>query len=595
MASSALPPEAWISTWLSSLPDPSPPDWPNLPVRRLISPSPTVSAATNGSSSESAGDLPVGHVPAVPASAWPTTFSVGSGAAIFRRVLLPALLQARREVVLVTCFWSRDSETRLALSAALEMLAAARMTASREHGQLPTLRVRIGLSSLSLWQKLVHPSSREGRVFSPAEWTAVLGLPDVSVLQTAGIELSVKSLFFRPLSVLHPKFLIVDRERAWLPSCNVSWEDWLEGCIGVQGEGILGALMDFYWAVWETRSPMAPLEDVPEINEEAYGWPINTSSLTDSARPLLAYIEFSPTPSQERVHTVLLPSPHHTQPNFRPLPCQSTPIPSPTPLNLALRQLFGNARTEIFLQTPNITCPAVVDAIVAALARGVNVSLVTSRGAMVLEQLVTAGQTNAQAVAKLVARYRTLAQGIRLASSAPTRSTGGGPGNTAALGLGKQLNRSGNAVTRLYSGLLRTKGRADDATYRPILSRAGAGADGDVDVEAQIPTPGRLQIRYFPSAATRPGRMSRRASRAAIDVAEPERRDHGLAHTHLKLTIVDGMYVVLGSGNMDRASWFTSQELGILFCSENVAGRIRATMEEVLSGRTDLGFDVDVD
>ena len=33
--------------------------------------------------------------------------------------------------------------------------------------------------------------------------------------------------------------------------------------------------------------------------------------------------------------------------------------------------------------------------------------------------------------------------------------------------------------------------------------------------------------------------------------------------SHIKCTVVDEEVIVLGSGNMDRASWFTSQELGI--------------------------------
>ena len=32
---------------------------------------------------------------------------------------------------------------------------------------------------------------------------------------------------------------------------------------------------------------------------------------------------------------------------------------------------------------------------------------------------------------------------------------------------------------------------------------------------------------------------------------------------HTKCTVVDEEFIVLGSGNMDRASWYTSQELGI--------------------------------
>ena len=33
--------------------------------------------------------------------------------------------------------------------------------------------------------------------------------------------------------------------------------------------------------------------------------------------------------------------------------------------------------------------------------------------------------------------------------------------------------------------------------------------------------------------------------------------------SHIKCTLVDEEVIVLSSGNMDRASWYTSQELGI--------------------------------
>ena len=60
-----------------------------------------------------------------------------------------------------------------------------------------------------------------------------MGLPAPEEL--AGLELVVKSVFVRPFSVMHPKFIIVDRKRAFMPSCNVSWEDWFEGCIDMEG------------------------------------------------------------------------------------------------------------------------------------------------------------------------------------------------------------------------------------------------------------------------------------------------------------------------------------------------------------------------
>ena len=41
--------------------------------------------------------------------------------------------------------------------------------------------------------------------------------------------------------------------------------------------------------------------------------------------------------------------------------------------------------------------------------------------------------------------------------------------------------------------------------------------------------------------------------------------------SHIKCTVVDEEVIVLGSGNMDRASWYTSQELGIALKGQQVA------------------------
>ena len=55
--------------------------------------------------------------------------------------------------------------------------------------------------------------------------------------------------------------------------------------------------------------------------------------------------------------------------------------------------------------------------------------------------------------------------------------------------------------------------------------------------------------------------------------------------SHLKLVMVDEEVTVLGSGNMDRASWYTSQELGVAFFSAEMAEKIRECVDEGLEGR----------
>lgn len=79
-----------------------------------------------------------------------------------------------------------------------------------------------------------------------------------------------------------------------------------------------------------------------------------------------------------------------------------------------------------------------------------------------------------------------------------------------------------------------------------------------------------------------------------IEFYEPRRSDGGKGEpvqSHLKLTIVDDELVVLGSGNLDRASWYTSQELGVALFSRELAGTIGTALGKVLEGRKRVVYD----
>jgi len=171
-------------------------------------------------------------------------FRVGVGDDIYSGIL-PAIETAEFEVILVTCFWARS--TSLArLSNTFRTLSSKSIARGG-----PKIRVRICFSSLSLFQKLFHTSSPAGYVYPPSTWVKKLGLPPPADL--TGLDLQIKSVFVRPFSVMHPKFIVVDRTRVWLPSCNVSWEAWFEGCIELSGP-VLQQFVRFWKAFWAGES-----------------------------------------------------------------------------------------------------------------------------------------------------------------------------------------------------------------------------------------------------------------------------------------------------------------------------------------------------
>jgi phosphatidylserine/phosphatidylglycerophosphate/cardiolipin synthase-like enzyme len=458
----------------------------------------------------------------------PVRFQLGTGASIYTTALIPAILSAESEIILVTCFWAK-SKTLSALGQALDSLASSRLTSiERGHSILP-LRIRICFSSRSLFQKLFHTSSRDGYVYPPSSWSGTLGLPRAEVLESAGIQLQVKTLFFLPFSVMHPKFLIVDRRRAFIPSCNISWEAWLEGCVEIQGPAI-ASLLDFFSRTWNM-----------DVNQSDSLPPYSSltpkdDTLSDRIISPAHHVHSFP-PGSPDVPTVILPSSHHRNPDFRPLPWQAIPPPPPTPLNVAMLQLIDESSSSIYLQTPNLTSEPVISALLDALGRGINVTIVTSRNMMLLEQLVTAGTTTSWCVRSLVRRYRAMVAEFEQPSKRHGRGRYHLVGNVR------------NADTR------------------------------NSDVEAQHLNPGRLRVCYFRS------HQAIKQTAAGVDASEEP------VHSHLKLTVVDEEFTVLGSGNMDRASWYTSQELGILFQSRDFAAAVLSSVYLVLDGRLDVVFD----
>jgi phosphatidylserine/phosphatidylglycerophosphate/cardiolipin synthase-like enzyme len=434
----------------------------------------------------------------------PQNFLLGTGNQICANIF-DAFRTVQHEILFVTCFWAR-SATQAAFASALKALSARAVASNRR------VRVRIGFSSCSLWQKLTQTSSLSGKLWPAWALAGTFGLP--SLAELPGLDIAVRSIFVRPLSVMHSKFVICDRERMFLPSCNVSWEDWFEGCIEMRGE-IVGQTLLFWESFWGRNEALPPLQsDARPVAEDEAS---SRSDLgLDPERDVVDSIvpERSVQTSLSGVGvtpTIFLPSPHHRNPRFRPFPFFSaTPVPPPTPLNIFLLTVFGAAKRNIYIQSPNLTSQPVLDAILAALQRGVNVQIVSNRRMQVAEQLVTAGRLTEWALEDLWRKY-----------------------------------------TRMNS-----------------LHRLAGYLDDEQDLEAGPSEHETLEISYYqPPFGRRHGNDSLRM---------------WPVKSHLKLTVVDEEIVVLGSGNMDRASWYTSQELGVAFLSREMAGEVTRAVQEGL-------------
>lgn len=428
----------------------------------------------------------------------PLSFTLGTGPQVLSSVL-PLCLETNHELIIVTCFWSTKSQSCKDVASLLRKLSAKALR------QGHTIQVRLCFSSESSWRRF-NPVRRKGKVHRPKSWER-LGLPAQEEIK--GLNLVVKSAFVPPFSVMHPKFILMDRQKAWMPSCNVSWENWLEGCIEMQGE-ITEKIYDFWNAFWGAGS--AELLPLPEIETLRRSTSI-ISSETEQSRALMADQTSVELPS---IPTILLPSPHNWNPSFL---CR---WPHITPLTTFLQHIFRAAKTKIYIQTPNLTCRLALKALVEAFKRGIDIHIITSRRLMILEQLVTAGSITEHEVRHLARHY-------------------------------KKLRRDRNAEI--------------SQSERRARRRGGWTGIGP-------PKLGSLDIGYY-------------KPKTYHDPNEPTK-------SHLKFICVDDEVTILGSGNMDRASWYTSQELGIAFFSKDLATQLSQSVENALKDRVKYAYQLSI-
>lgn len=126
----------------------------------------------------------------------------------------------------------------------------------------------------------------------------------------------------------------------------------------------------------------------------------------------------------------------------------------------------------------------------------------------------------------------------------------------------EQLVTARTTTARCVSWLIRQHRQLKRARSHSSPPASPESADREVGPESG---PGILQVGFY-------------EPKSISDASEP-------VQSHLKLTIADEELVLLGSGNLDRASWTTSQELGVAFLNRGFAGMVMKSLEEGLAGR----------
>jgi len=110
------------------------------------------------------------------------------------------------------------------------------------------------------------------------------------------------------------------------------------------------------------------------------------------------------------------------------------------------------------------------------------------------------------------------------------------------------------------------------------------------DEEQGLQRLGRLRLEFW--HVDDPGRSLSKGGTS--DEEAQVHQDDGATvpvQTHMKLSVFDSEVAVLGSGNMDRASWYTSQELGVAIHGVDAVQKIVDVTTKAIEGRTRLFYD----
>ena len=275
-------------------------------------------------------------------------FRIGNGLDI-TSLACHYIIQARTSVHIATCFWAKSASLD-ALSSALRELSRRACDSGR------IVSCKIVVSSISLLQKLF---GAEHKLYD-GNRLQDLGLPPAKDL--AGLNIQVYRCFKRPVGVYHGKFTVVDDNLVILCSSNVSWENWLE-----LGSVYSGPIVQSFLSSFNVVSQQDEGKSLLSLQPADYYAPApEITELNLSTR-----IAFLPrVPSR-----ILFPF------------CHNAHAPAP----VAFSSIVQNAKSFLYIVTPNLTAPLLLKDLKAALRRGVDIDVHIPRKMMMLEQILTFG------------------------------------------------------------------------------------------------------------------------------------------------------------------------------------------------------------
>lgn len=362
------------------------------------------------------------------------------------------IVRAESEVFFVTCNWAPSVAQKLISNAIVEL--SKRSQAKGKRVAFKLVYANAGISKLSQPRKLVKPSQFTSKA---------VGLPDPKDIPN--VDLEVMTFHKLPLGTLHAKFCVIDRKSAVVMSNNMEDNDNMEMAIHVEGP-IVESIYDTAVITWNLGldAPPAPEalgsndaskleseqenshqltavspQDIAAAGEEQSHLAEHTEETQNYDKTLADEIirmqsAYAAKPDESRLQAAnrqlnigvkepIKPSGPDIADGEEMVPYLSTEMPNSVPMAMVSRAPYGcfgsedafvpqneawlslirNAKKSIFIQTPDLNAPPVIDELVSALKRGVEVTYYVCFGYNDLGEMIPGqGGTNDQVAISLV-------------------------------------------------------------------------------------------------------------------------------------------------------------------------------------------------